>query len=247
MNFKDAYKSEMNHIKRNRDLDEQVLAHMEEPERRRGGYKKWKLVVAAAAMVCVVVVAVNFQAVAGMAKSIFGSYKLTAGNEEMELGEIVALEFDVEAFIADENTEKHDTGSYNRHYENCEEMQELTGIILPGADTCTYEDITIAVDTINGYGHLSMEVVYNGVSYPINGMFALDGFHQDEWGYGEENSPVDEYAYAEGKKAYFVEDQDYDDLQKVYFSEGNILFQLFVDKGDSGVTVAKGIIGCMIQ
>lgn len=62
-----------------------------------------------------------------------------------------------------------------------------------------------------------------------------------------EEPPIDVYEYAEGKKAYFVEDQEYEDIQKVYFSENNILFQLFVDKSDTGTVVAKVIIDCMAK
>ncbi len=100
------------------------------------------------------------------------------------------------------------------------------------ADVFEYSKITLEVDVEQRTGHLCTEVRDGGITFGMNGMFTIEGYHSGEWGYGVERKPQEAFAYADGKYAYFTSDNDYQELgmEVVYFSEGDIMFQLFLDK-----------------
>ena len=93
----------------------------------------------------------------------------------------------------------------------------------------------VSINTVYKTGHLSLEVFSDVGQHHMNGMFIMDGYNQREYGYGEDYKAYYVYEYAEGKKAYFVKDWDKDSMQRVYFSERGIMYQLFVENSEGGI------------
>ncbi|HBA96488.1 MAG TPA: hypothetical protein DCZ23_00105, partial [Lachnospiraceae bacterium] len=117
-----------------------------------------------------------------------------------------------------------------QYFDSYKDMNQITNITFPCADKAEYKDI--AVDIIPEYceGHVSAQIIYNDVSYNVNGMYTTKGFSQESWGYGVNNAKtVEKHKYGNGKNAYFVENNDGHKI--VYFVEENILFQMNFNNG----------------
>ena len=160
----------------------------------------------------------------------------------MELEGIVPVPFDIETFIADKGTEEFDDCNYWQLFETYGEMTQKTGLKLPKAESLEYNNISLAIDTENGYGHISFEVCLDGHIFETNGMFVVDGFKQENWGYGTKEVPEEIYEYVDGKKAYFINSEG---VNTVYFSEGNILFQMAIGKAEDAKLQAKRVVDIM--
>ncbi len=206
----------------------------------RHAHMRWAA--AAAAVLLCLAWPGNGGRIVGFAESLIHSFILVAGNQTMELDAIKPLAFDIEAFLADPGTQKvegmenaadgTEASSYYRFFDTYEEMNRLTGMEFPNADVFEYSQIMLEVDVAQGTGHLSTGVRDGRIKFGMNGMFTIEGYHSGEWGYGVERKPQEVFAYADGKYAYFTSDSEYQEcgMEVVYFSEGDIMFQLFWDK-----------------
>ncbi|MBE5874562.1 MAG: hypothetical protein E7287_09195 [Lachnospiraceae bacterium] len=246
MNFSESYKRTFDNIKRDGGLDKKVLDALE-PTQKVSGFRGWKAAVAAMAMVCAVMVVTNFGSIAGYAEVIVGRFGLWVGGEELKLSEMTPVEMDVERFIADERTTKVDLSNYSCYFNNQEELTEVTGLVVTESPALKFQKGGVIINTEYGTGHMTLEIMFESKIYNMNGMFVLEGNNQTEYGYGEESKPYYAYKYAEGKKAYFVKDREYDDLQKVYFTVNGIMYQLFVDKSAEGKKIGMKIVDAFVK
>ncbi|MDE6567966.1 MAG: hypothetical protein K2K70_09600 [Lachnospiraceae bacterium] len=240
MNFRENYQREMNEIEKPADMTEKVL-HAADREQETYADKKngnipkskaiWKTVAAAIAIVCVLSLCLQHEKVISFAHSVLNGFIVSVNNEDMEFGKIKPVKMNIEAFIGDEKTEDvaGPVPSCVRYFTSYQEMNQLTQLELPCADKVEYKEIWVHIIPKHKNGYLGADFSYQGASYYMNGMFALDGFDQEDWGYGDKGNK-EVYQYGNGKKACFIKDEDGTD--KVYFMEGNILFQMFFRDDD---------------
>ena len=223
MNFKENYQREMNEIEKPADITEQVLnaADMEQEiyaaKKNRSG-AIWKTAVATIALVCVLGLCLQHENVSSFARSVLNRYTVSVNDEKMEFGKIEPIKIDIEALTKDGNIE------YFQDFTSYQEMNQLTQIELPCADKVEYKEIWVHILPQYKNGHIGADFLYQGTLYGINGMFTLEGFDQEVWGYGD-NGSKEIYHYGDGKTACFIKNKDGRDV--VYFQEGNILFQLY--------------------
>lgn len=126
----------------------------------------------------------------GFARSLLSSFWLVTEDKVIDLDVIAPVAFEKEAFCRDSETEMTEEAdkdgilytSYWRNFNSYEELHQLTGMELPRADLIKYGCSTVAVDFEHGYGHLSVDMAYQGTEFGANGMFAVDNFQQDGWG-----------------------------------------------------------------
>lgn len=242
MNFKENYQREMNEIEKPSGITEKVLKAADTEQETYAAYKNrnvlrsgaiWKTVVAAIAIACVLGLCLQHEKVISFAQSVLNRFTVSVNNEDIAFDKIEPVDIDIDTFINDAKTEAigcHGYAtSYWRSFSSYQEMKQLTQLELPCADKIEYRQISL--DLTPGYqtGRVNTQIVYKGVSYNVNAMFALDGFDQEEWGYGAEGSK-EVYQYGDGKTACFIKDSD--GYEKVYFEEGNILFQMHFNNGD---------------
>ncbi len=240
-----AYQTEMDGILCTKGLKETALerasaSSKNAPGNIRHGHMRWAA--AAAAVLLCLAWPGNGGRIVGFAESLIHSFILVAGNRTMELDAIEPLAFDIEAFLADPGTHKTEglenaaegtkDSSYYQFFDTYKEMNRLTGMEFPNADVIEYSEIMLDVDVEQRTGHLCTEVRDGEIKFSMNGMFTIEGYHSGEWGYGVQRKPQETFAYADGKYAYFTSDSEYQEsgMEVVYFSEGNIMFQLFLDK-----------------
>jgi len=243
MNFKEQYQKEMNGIKCTPGLTDMAFQKADREKEHEIRLKSsWKLAVAAMLAVCIIGGVAFGSELTAFAKSMWGSFTLSAEEEKMVLDPIKPVPFDQKAFIADANTEMIDDSCYSQTFTDYDDMNHVTNLELPGADKIEYKNITLSIQPALGYGQISAQIVYNHHKFDINAMFALDAFHQEEWGYGENEKIKEIYKYAKDKKAYFV---DNDKIQSVYYSEGDILFQLFVKQTAKDTEEAKEMLSSL--
>lgn len=242
MNFKENYQREMNKIEKPADITEKVL-HAADAEQETYAANKnrnvlrgsaiWKTAVAAIAIVCVLSLCLQHEKVISFAQSVLNRFTVSVNNEDIEFDKIEPVDIDLEALFDDPKTEAVESGeptrSYFQVFTSYQEMNQLTKLELPCADKVEYSEIFFDVIPKYKTGHISAHILYEGVSYNTSGMFTLDGFDQEEWGYGAEGKK-EVYQYGDGKKACFIKDSDGN--EKVYFVEGNILFQMHFNNGD---------------
>lgn len=250
MNFRENYQREMNEIEKPSDITEKVLnaIDMEQGEYAGGRNSNipkrgttWKTAAAAIAILCVLGLCLQHEKVISFAQSVFNRFTLSVNNEDIEFGDLKPVNMDIDAFINDAETELGPGPdiNYDHRFTTYQEMNQLTQLEFPCADKVKYKNIWVDFFPEYKNGHIVAHILYQGVSYDINGMFTVDGFDQEEWGYGAKGTK-EVYQYGDGKIACFVKYPDGD--KKVYFQEKNILFQMNVDNGDdieSGAATAS--------
>ena len=223
---KDYYKDTYDDI----HVSAELMEKLENAGKRNSSNKRqWRFAIAVIAAICIIGAAVNNEKVVGLAKSLFGTFTLSVKEEKMEFGDIQIVAMDQEKFIADKGT-KHVDVIYYHIFDSYEEMNQVSDVVLPGADYITYKDISLDVAPEWSYGHLSARAIYGDSKFNISGMFAVQGFEGDIFGYGDnEGSIVEKYQYGQGKNAYFLREDE--GTGRVYFEECGILFQLSADGG----------------
>lgn len=246
MNFKENYQKEMNKIQKPSDITEKILNAVDTEQEDYAGRKNrkmikntavWKTAAAAIAIVCVLGI-LQHEKVTSFAESIVEGFTLSV-NHEKDIGfdKIKPVNMDLEAFINDAETEPVENdpnNSCSQLFTSYQDMNQLTHLELPGADKVTYKEIMLHVDPEYHVGHLSVTLMYQGMHYRLNGMFALEGFDQKNWGYGDKGKK-EIYEYGGGKKACLVtSSKTKDEYERVYFEEKNILFQGFFDNEGAG-------------
>lgn len=244
MNFRENYQREMNEIEKPADITEKILKidDMEQgtytDKKNRSvlkGSPIWKTA-AAIAIVCVLGLGLQHEKVIGFAQSVLNRFTVSVDHEELEFGEMEAVRVNVEDFIRDKKTkvvEDEDPTaprSYYRLFTSYQEMNRLTQLELPGARQVEYKNLSVEMTPTSKTGHIAARILHKGVTYNAAGMFVLDGFDQEKWGYGATGSK-EGYQYGEGKTACFVKDTD--GCEIVYFKEKNILFQMHFNTGDA--------------
>lgn len=242
MNFKENYQREMNEIEKPSGITEKVLNAADTEQETYAANKNrnvlrsgaiWKTAVAAIAIACVLSLCLQHEKVISFAQSVLNRFTVSVNNEDMEFGKIEPIDMNIEAFIKDTKTEVvgggEPTPSYYQTFTSYQEMKQLTQLELPCADKVEYRDIWLHIIPEYKTGYVDMQILYEGASYNVNGMFTLDAFDQKEWGYGTKGSK-EVYQYGDEKKACFTKDSD--GYETVYFVEGNILFQMSFNNGD---------------
>lgn len=243
MNFRESYKKEMDGLEKPSDITERVLNTIDAGQDTfvdkkghafLGNGAIWKTAAIVIAIVCVVGLGVQHKKVISFAKSAISGFNVTVNGEDMEFGEIEAVEMDVEGFMAyaggGEVLDPEAGRSYYHFFDSYQEMNEITQLEFPGADEVEYRDVYVDITPTYKTGHINAQILHEGVSYNVSGMFTLNGFRQESWGYGASGSK-EIYKYGDGKKACFLKDSD--GYEKVYFEEGNILFQMHFNTGGS--------------
>lgn len=249
MEFKELYKEEMDEIKHNLELDRNVIDYAEQKMKRK---RKNNIIKAAAiAAVFAVVVTANAGSLMAYAKSLFFQYQLQIGKANMNLDDIIPVDMHVEDFskgqkVKDASKEK--VCSYN--YKNQTELVNKTGLKLSDSNELNFGTICLNVSEKYHHVHMTTNVYYKSQKASMNGMFVLKGFKGEEWGYGDTRGYLlSKYKYSGDKYAYFITDKDYEEfgMQIVYFTDKNIMYQLFVDNTEEGTKLAQNIIDCMTK
>lgn len=237
--IKEKYKLELDAIKHNAELDERVFDALE--EEKIFSYKKFYrfVPVAIAAGLALFIVMFNFDNVAVNAKDLFGNFGFSIGGEDFDLGEINPVSLDYERYLNDERAEWKGANFYY----NYEDFHEGLGIDLPASDVFEYNEIIISLHIEYYVGHVAAGFSYKGQSCWMNGRFIVEGYPYEGLGYGENEDTVFEvYEYGDGKKAYFVRNDNPKYYQMVYFATENYVFELKVKNTDEGRALAKEIL-----
>lgn len=176
-----------------------------------------------------------------MASGVLGeTFGLWLGDRKVALDELTPVAFDLEGFLAEYPTGVADQ---DRVFRDADSYTQATGMTLPGAEELQMTDILLAVSNRWRTGHISITVGTGDGEAIMNGMFLLEGHTQEMYGYGVENTRADEvYEYAEGRKAYFILD---DETAQVYFVEDGVMFQMFVENSRLGKELGKEIVDRM--
>lgn len=249
MEFKELYKKEMDEIKHNPELDRNVIDCAEQKMKRKR--KNNIIKVAAIAAVFAVVITANAGSLMAYAKSLFFQYQLQIGKASMNLDDIIPVDMQVEDYSKGEGekgTSKKEMCAYS--YKDETELVEKTGLKLSNSDELKFGTIRLMISQLYHEVHMTTNVYYKSQKASMNGMFVLEGFKGEEWGYGDTRGYLlSKYKYSDDKYAYFITDKDYEKfgMQIVYFTDKNIMYQLFVDNTEEGTKLAQNIIDCMTK
>lgn len=236
MNFRKNYQREMNEIEKPANITEQVLyaADMEQEtytdKTNRSVPKSiatWKTAVATIAIACVLCLCLQQEKVIAFAQSVLNRLTvLSVNNENIEFDKIEPVKINMEGFLKGE-LPASEAVPYYRLFSSYQQMNQLTQLELPCADKVEYRELAMDITPRTQTGRVSAVILYKNVSYNIYGMFKLDNFDEEEWeegwGFGEEGTK-EVYQYGDGKSACFV--KDLDGIDRVYFVEENIFFQM---------------------
>lgn len=221
------------------ELLQRLLAAASEPQAERKiitmkTIKKRYIVLAAA----LIALALSCTA---MASGVLGeTFGLWLGDRKVALDELTPVAFDLEGFLAEYPTGVADQ---DRVFQDADSFTQATGMTLPGAEELQMTDIVLAVSNRWRTGHISITAGTENGEAIMNGMFLLEGHTQEMYGYGVKARRADEvYEYAEGRRAYFIKE---DEVIRVYFVEGGVMFQLTVEDSKSGKEMGKQIVDCM--
>lgn len=263
--FKEAYKKELDSQKCPDALQASMQASMQTSmqaqlrQNRAAGHKKTpsryaRRAAAAAIVFCLSVIAVNRLHIISFAESLIQSFILYSdGSKTMKLDAINPVPFDPQSFCSSPDTEVRESKDTDlttyRHYwqtfDTYHKMHSLTGFSLPNADQIHYQNILLDVDFEHGYGHLVTDLSYQGTEFQANGMFVTSEYQQKDWGYGEDRKISESYEYAPGRSAYFFKSTDSKISDIVYFTEDDIMFQLFVPASDKNYELTKQLLAAM--
>lgn len=216
-----------------------VLAAASEPQAERKIIKmkriKKRYIVLAAALVALAL------SCTALASGVLGeTFGLWLGDRKVELDELTPVAFDLESFLAEYPTGVADQ---DRVFRDAGSFTQATGMTLPGAEELQMTDIVLSVSNRWHTGHISITVGTEDGEAIMNGMFLLEGHTQEKYGYGVKARRADEvYEYAEGRRAYFIKE---DEVIRVYFMEGGVMFQLTVEDSRSGKELGKQIVDRM--
>lgn len=234
-----AYDSILPSDEAKEELLQRLLAAASEPREERKiitmkTIKKRYIVLAAA----LIALALSCTA---MASGVLGeTFGLWLGDRKVELDELTPVAFDLEGFLAEYPTGVADQ---DRVFRDAGSFTRATGMTLPGAEELQMTDILLAVSDRWRTGHISITVGTENGEAIMNGMFLLEGHTQEKYGYGVKARRADEvYEYAEGRRAYFIKE---DEVIRVYFMEGGVMFQLTVENSRSGKELGKEIVDRM--
>lgn len=247
MQYNELYKKEMEAIKHNLELDKTVISQAEQKMKcqRRNNIIK----VASLAAVFAIIITVNAGSLMAYAESLFFKYQLQVGKARMNLDDIIPVDIHIDAASEGsiiEGVSKEE--AYEYIYSNQDELKDKTGLQLYDSDELELTNIRLLISEKYHTVHMVTNVYYKSQEAGMNGMFVLDGFQGKEWGYGDTSGRLlSEYKYSDEKYAYFISDENYDKakMQVVYFTDKNIMYQLFVDQSEEGTSLAKNIIDCI--
>lgn len=249
MELKELYKKEMEEIKHNPELDRNIIDYAEQKMKRK---RKNNIIKAAAiAAVFAIVITANAGSLMAYAKSLFFQYQLQIGKANMNLDDIIPVDMHIEDFSnwkEVKGVSKEEVCFYD--YRDQTELVEKTGLKLSNSDELRFGTIMLDVSQKYHQAHMTTNVYYKSQKAGMNGMFVLDGFKGKEWGYGNTRGYLlSKYKYSGDKYAYFITDKDYEKFgtQIVYFTDKNIMYQLFVDNTEEGTELAQNIIDCMTK
>lgn len=257
IDIRECYRNELNRIKHNKSLDEEILVRMNTLAESKVSFKWldrfrrnktsksgiWKSVAVAAVLFCAISVSLNLGIVVSYAESILGRFSLFLAGEEIRLSELTPIAFPLDIYLADEGTKKVHT-SYSKVYPTQEQLQERTGIVLEKSDELELANIVLNISPEHKTGHMTMRVFCDSKEVHMNGMFVIDGYDEGEYGYGTEKRAYYIYEYGEGDNAYFVKSGQ---TQGIYFTKGGIMYQLFVEDSKEGKEFGKKIVDCMAE
>ncbi len=245
MNFKDSYKQEMNLLKKPSGITKKAinkavaLQEQNVPDRKIFRHSAaWKTAIAAITLICIIGGTLQHEKIMSFAESILGIFTLSANNEKMGFGKIQPVPMNVKGFITnagtkivlDSENKAEPPYNYYQYFDSYKDMNKVTNIVFPCADKVEYKDIAVDIIPEYSYGHISAQIIYDGVSYNVNGMYTVEGFEHESWGYGVNYAKtVENYQYGSDKTARFVEDDNKHEI--VYFTEENILFQMSFNNG----------------
>lgn len=195
-------------------------------------------------------------AVTAAATGALDTFGLWLGGEKIELDALTPVPVDADRFRAyaldhapgdwDGVSELWDGMDAGRSWAAMPDgaaFEEATGVVLPEDDALHLTDIHL--DLWPPYGHLSMEVGLDGQTCHMNGMFLTAVEADTVYGYGVEGrSALSVYRYAPDRAAYLVRDRD-GGMDQMYFVEGGIMYQLFVERTPEGADLARAVVDHM--
>ena len=126
-----------------------------------------------------------------------------------------------------------------------EECKKQTGLKLWNSDQMSVSEMNISLDEY-GQGFITCRIKYRGKEYYPIGMFRTK-LAKEQWGAGNENEYYRTYSYGNGKKAYFVKDNECsyehnEDDQTIYFTANHVLYMFDTDYSETGTKRAEELI-----
>lgn len=182
--------------------------------------------------------------VAAHAGTLYGTFGLWLGWQKVELAELSPAAFDLDTFTeCAEEVPTEDGVDHFMVFKDYADFTAKTGMVLTDSAEIELTDIWVDISDFFRTGHMGMDIVLDGEACRMNGMFVLEGNKEENYGYGVPARKVDDvYEYVEGRKAYFVND---DEITEVYFTENNVMYQLFVENSAEGKSLGKNVVNCM--
>ena len=256
MKFEEKYNEEMANILPADTLNQRILNqdNLKQSTQKHQLRFNWKVSFGIVAAVAMIVLVFNYNSVATFAESIFGRFILSIGDEKVEFGDIQPVDFNFEKFNNDEETQlvTGSESSYHQIFENYEECKMETDLDIVTSDKIQYNHIDVVVSEKSSNIHISSSFDYKDETYVLNGMATAKNMGNGTWGYGTDDEVLDVYEYAEGKKAYFVNQRDKTEKDVcigVYFVQDNIMYQMYLEVSDKdkGVEIGKELIDILAE
>ena len=242
MKFSDAYKIDMDHITVSENALNRVNTYLNSEE--NAGKKSYirnrpllRSIIAAASVVMILVVAsYHSNSISAFAQSLFGNFIFDIAGKQVNMGEREPVKFDADTFLSGNDVEvledEDNSKSYWKNYDSIYDLKEDTGINMIASEllvNSSSEDNYVVHYMPKYYtGHLNGDFNYGDYHVNVDGMFVLEGFDQEIYGYGTAEDDKYDFTYeaANGITVYFV---DHSFGYKMVLQAGNILYQINSD------------------
>ena len=237
MEFKKAYKQEMEQIKHNPQMDMEIISNGEKMIRKKNKDKFMRIGVVAAMLA--LVIGINAGNIKTDADTMYLKFQLQIGKANMNIEDAKPIKINFR-----KQDETSDKGWYT--YENDKDFLKKTGFDICKSDKLRFGSIGVGLYETSG--NFSTNIYYGSQKASANGRFMMKGYKWKTLGFGDTHGKLlTKYKYGEDLYAYFITNDDYEKykMQVVYFSTNNIMYQLFVDLDDEGTALAKNIIDCL--
>ncbi len=268
MDFKEKYQDELNNINPSEMLNQQILnSNISKKKHIKPAYIRY----VAAAIICIATigVAVNFNTISTIAKSIFGTFKIIVGDEEFDFGEMETIEFDFEKFKESGSRtaigDPSDHPMRYKYYDSYDKCIEETNLPITIINNTSIDSICVTANSDGHWVRTSITGKYDKCDFTMNGRAETTGSTLDSWGFGDRDAKVLEiYEYADGKKAYILDtytptetysDEGYyipeaiDVTVQIYFQDNCFLQQLYIggETQEDAINAGKAFLNDIVE
>ncbi len=237
MKFSQEYRNEMDNITVPEAAVNKVYTYLNSAagiSRRSYGTKFFRSAITFACLAILLIAGFcNRYTISAFAEGIFSQFIFNIDGKRIEMGEVHPVEFNMDTFLLSPSVnllkDDENNSSYWKNYNSLEELENETGITIISSallESASDQD-SYNIHILPAYysGHLNVDFIYGEYHVNVDGMFALEGFNQELWGYGtaegEKYNSV--YEATNGIRAYFVKTKH---GNKTVFMAGDILYQV---------------------